>query len=120
MATATATDWTLAAPKSLAEAVEFAESFRAWWVAANGEDTTDQCPYIAQDLMCEFRGSDAVCEVWAGSYDCNRDQYHIVCRLNDYLIDISADQFGGPEVAVADVNDLDYEYRTFRPAPNAI
>ena len=112
------TDWRdLAAPQSIDDAQALAEAFRAWWVAENGEDTTDECPYIAIALREQY--GDAA-EVWAGSYDCNPDQYHIVCAVNGYIIDISAEQFDGPEVAVCETADRDYAYMAFRLSPSAI
>ena len=116
MTTAAAKQWDdLSIPQTEDEALELAEVFREWYIREmNGgsEDLTDECPYIAKELQRQFDG-----EIWSGFYNCDRNQYHIVCRVGDYLIDISGDQFeDGYEIACPHVDELAdwYEYKTFR------
>jgi hypothetical protein len=112
-------DWReMGIPTNDDQAMAFAESLRAEFVKSHGEDLTDWCHIISALVYRNYRDQGA--EEWMGAYDCNPEQMHVVARVGDYLIDVSADQFpDGYEIACPKVAELDewYEYKTFRLVP---
>jgi hypothetical protein len=68
-------------------------------------DTHDMCIASAKALQKIFPDA----EIWAGEY---QGEEHVVSKLGGQFIDVTSDQFGGPEIFVGE--ELPRDYTSFR------
>ncbi len=101
----------LPAPDSREACETIAGALRDAVAEESGGDTKDWCITTAEALRSVYPEA----EVWSGGYEGMKDdQAHTIVKLGGHFIDVTADQFGGPEVHVTDELDED-KYPDFRP-----
>ena len=84
-------------PRSRSQAEAAAGVIRDILMGECGGDTKDWCVTTAEAVRAAFPDA----EVWDGNYDGDGDQAHTIFKLGDWFVDVTADQFGGPDVFVA-------------------
>lgn len=97
-------------PGKLSAQIHIARSLRKSMLRATRRNPKDQCINAAHALNAVYPEA----EIWSGNYD---GEYHTVARLGGRYIDVTADQFGGPEVVVRKELPGKHEggsYRNFR------
>ena len=86
-------------PRSARAARELADAIRDAVHEESGGDTKDWCITTAEAVQSVYPDA----EVWSGGYEgLSDDQAHTIVKIGAHFIDVTADQFGGPEVFVSD------------------
>lgn len=81
-----------------------AEQARKYMVEQYGSDLAEMCREASVAIVEAFGG-----EIWAGNYESDPDQYHYVAVIDGVLIDVTADQFGGPEIVCGLYEDVEFD-----------
>lgn len=77
-------------PETEDSADDLAYELRDRLISKGEHATNGDCIIAARILKDQFPGS----ETWAGNYEQNPEQYHLITKLGKFFIDITADQFG--------------------------
>src|ERR1700734_952055 len=102
-------------PMSKDDADKLAKLIRKYAIDQYGKDLKNQCRSITEDIYEAFK---PYVEIFEGTYpgDYEEGGHHYVPMVNGYLIDVSADQFGGPKISILPEDEIDGhpEYGSFR------
>jgi len=107
-------------PVTPKESKELASVVRKGAVNSYGKDLRNRCGDVSGNLFNIF-GKHA--EIWSGIYPGPHQEggFHKICKVGDYFIDVTADQFGGDKINVMTAKQIAESplYSGFRRDPNA-